>query len=201
MDISVNELSPKECYRLLISSIVPRPIAFVTSMDADGVLNAAPFSFFNAMGSEPPVVSLGFEPKADRGSKDTPRNIKAVGEFVVHIVDEPLAAQMNICAGSHPSDVDEIALAGIKTKPSNAVKVPYIPASPVAMECKLYQSVPLAGGGEITIGEVLHFHLRDDVVKNIDGLSVNTEISNPIARMSGADYLRASDRFSLKRPG
>jgi flavin reductase (DIM6/NTAB) family NADH-FMN oxidoreductase RutF len=200
MNFSSNTISPAMAYKLLVSTILPRPIAFVTSLNLDGRINAAPFSFFNAMGSKPPVVVLGFEPKPDGSQKDTPNNILATSEFVVNIVNEPLAQQMNICAASLPADESEIDLAGLQTLPSIEVAPPRLAASPASFECRLVQDIELSGGGRIILGEVLHFHLSDDVVSTIDPLRIDIDKLAPISRLSGPLYGRISDQFEIQRP-
>lgn len=200
MHFSSNEISSETAYKLLVSTVVPRPIAFVTSMDIEGNLNGAPFSFFNAMGSAPPVIVLGFQPNQDGGQKDTPNNILSTKEFVVNIVDEPLAVQMNICASSLPPDIDELALAKIQTVSSLDIAPPRIKASPASMECRLMENISLSGGGQIIIGEILHFHLRDDVVTQIDPLRIDINKLAPISRLNGPFYGRIRDQFEIERP-
>ena len=190
MNFSTNNISPATAYKLLVSTVLPRPIAFVVSLDLEGKINAAPFSFFNAMGSEPPVVVLGFEPKGDGTQKDTPNNI----------VNEPLAQQMNICAASLPADESEIDLAELQTLPSIAVAPPRLAASPASFECRLMQDIELSGGGRIILGEVLHFHLCDDVVSSLDPLRIDLDKLAPISRLSGSLYGRTSDQFEIQRP-
>lgn len=200
MHFAATELAPAMAYKLLSSTILPRPIAFVTSLNADGQANAAPFSFFNAVGYEPPVVVLGFTPNADGSQKDTPNNILATKEFVVNLVDEPLAAQMNICAATLPADVDEIALAGLETVPSLGVLPPRLKASPVSFECKYFNDMPLSGGGRIIVGEVLHFHLRDEIISGLEPLRIDLNKLAPISRLSGSKYGRITDQFEIERP-
>ena len=200
MNFSTNNISPATAYKLLVSTVLPRPIALVVSLDLEGKINAAPFSFFNAMGSEPPVVVLGFEPKGDGTQKDTPNNILATNEFVVNIVNEPLAQQMNICAASLPADESEIDLAELQTLPSIAVAPPRLAASPASFECRLMQDIVLSGGGRIILGEVLHFHLCDDVVSSLDPLRIDLDKLAPISRLSGSLYGRTSDQFEIQRP-
>ncbi|UTW56534.1 flavin reductase family protein [Kordiimonas sp. SCSIO 12610] len=200
MHFASKDIPAASAYKLLTSTVVPRPIAFVTTISADGIVNAAPFSFFNAMGSEPPVVALGFEPKADGSDKDTPNNIFDTGEFVVNIVDENLASQMNICAGPYPASESEIEAAELATVQSLEVAPPRISLSPVSFECKLFQNVPLGGGGHIVIGEILHFHVRDDIIESLDPLRINVRKLDAIARLTGADYARTTDTFQIKRP-
>ena len=200
MHFSSKDISPNTAYKLLVSTVLPRPIAFVTSINANGRLNAAPFSFFNAMGSEPPVVVLGFQPNADGSQKDTPNNILETKEFVVNIVDEPLAPQMNMCAGALPADVDEIALAGLETVPSIGITPPRLKASPVSLECKFMNDMPLKGGGRIIAGEVIHFHVRDNIITSLDPLRIDIDKLAPISRLNGPMYGRITDQFKIARP-
>lgn len=172
----------------------------MTSQDARGHLNAAPFSFFNAMGYEPPVVVLGFTPQADGSQKDTPNNILETKEFVVNLVDEPLAAQMNICAATLPAHVDEIGLAKLETHPSLDVAPPRLKASPVSFECRYYNDMSLSGGGRIIVGEVIHFHIKDEAISNLEPLRIDLNKIAPISRLSGAKYGRITDQFEIKRP-
>lgn len=200
MHFSSADITPNMAYKLLVSTVLPRPIAFVTSVNKAGQYNAAPFSFFNAMGSAPPVIVLGFQPNADGVQKDTPNNILTTQEFVVNIVDEPLAAQMNMAAAAVPPDIDEIKLAGLETIPSLDVAPPRIAASPVSMECKLLNEMRLEGGGCIIVGEVIHFHLRDNIITGLDPLRVDINKLAPISRLNGAKYGRITDQFEIQRP-
>ncbi len=200
MHFSSKDISPATAYKLLTSTVLPRPIAFVTSISKEGQLNAAPFSFFNAMGSQPPVIVLGFEPNADGSQKDTPINILETKEFVVNLVNEELSVQMNMCAASLAAEVDELKHADIETVPSLSVTPPRILASPVSMECKLLNNMPLEGGGQIIVGEVLHFHVRDDVVTGLEPLRIDISSLAPISRLNGPLYGRITDQFTIKRP-
>lgn len=200
MHFAADNITPAMAYKLLSSTILPRPIAFVTSLNVDGRANAAPFSFFNAMGYEPPVVVIGFTPQPDGSLKDTPNNILETKEFVVNLVDEPLAAQMNICAATLPADVDEIALADLDTMPSLGVRPPRLTASPVSFECKYFDDMKLSGGGRIIVGEVIHFHIQDEVVSNLDPLRIDLDKLMPISRLSGSKYGRITDQFEIERP-
>lgn len=200
MHISSSDIDPATAYKLLVSTIMPRPIAFVTTISKNGVPNAAPFSFFNAMGSNPPVVALGFEPKQDNSTKDTTNNILETGEFVVNIVDELLAHQMNQCAANVAPDIDELQLANIATAPSFEVLPTRILSSPVSMECQLYNHMKLEGGGYIVVGKVLHFHLSDTVIASLNPLRISIEKLAPISRLSGVYYGRTNDTFKISRP-
>ncbi|MCK0069163.1 flavin reductase family protein [Kordiimonas laminariae] len=200
MRFASSEITSSTAYRLLTSTVVPRPIAFVTTLGKDGIVNAAPFSFFNAVGSSPPVLVLGFEPKVDNSVKDTPRNIIETKEFVINIVNEALAVQMNICAGNFTQDQSEIEIANINVTESTEVKPPRIQASPVSMECKLFQHTALEGGGCVIIGEVVQFHVQDDIILQRDPLRIDVNKLNPIARLAGPDYARITDQFQIQRP-
>ena len=200
MHFSSDDIPTKLAYKLLASTIIPRPIALVTSVNKAGAVNAAPFSFFNAVGVNPPVIVLGFTPNAAGRDKDTPRNILETGEFVVHIVDEALAEKMNMTAATVPSDVDETQLAALQTTPSLAVAPPRLQAAPVGMECRLYNDMELKGGGRIIVGEVIHFHLRDDIITGTDPLRIDIDKLAPISRLTGAKYARITDQFELVRP-
>ncbi|MGE3690044.1 MAG: flavin reductase family protein [Novosphingobium sp.] len=186
-------------YKLMCSSITPRPIAWITSQNRQGIRNAAPFSFFNAMGSSPPLLAVGMMLRPDGSYKDSARNILETGEFVVNLVAEHDAVAMNLTSVDAPPHFDEIALAELSTKPGVAVAPPLIATAPVSMECRLahdYQS----GNAVVLIGEVIHFHIRDDLLEG-ERQRVDTPAMQLIARMHGAEwYSRSNDLFSLKRP-
>jgi flavin reductase (DIM6/NTAB) family NADH-FMN oxidoreductase RutF len=205
VDFDPAEHAPGNIYKLMIGAIVPRPIAWVSTIDKNGVRNLAPFSFFTGVCANPPVVC--FCP-VNRGQptpgmplrKDTLRNIHETGEFVVNIVPERLAAQMNISSAEVPADVDEFALTGLTAIPGVVVKAPRVAESPVHMECKLLQvltinSEPL--GGNLVLGQVLRFHVRQDLMSNY---RIDPEKLDAIGRMAGATYSRTRDRFELERP-
>jgi flavin reductase (DIM6/NTAB) family NADH-FMN oxidoreductase RutF len=175
MDLDLSKLSRSERHSLLSSIVIPRPIAFVTTLSADGTLNAAPFSFFNIMGLEPPVVALGPDNHRSGEPKDTARNIRQMGEFVVNIVDEALAEKMNLCAIDFPPNVDELAVAGLTPVASSRVRPPRVAESPAALECREVATLEI-GHNRIVIGEVLYLHLRDDLVKT-DPLEVGCTTS------------------------
>jgi flavin reductase (DIM6/NTAB) family NADH-FMN oxidoreductase RutF len=192
-----------DIYKLMIGGIVPRPIAFVSTMSPEGALNLAPFSFFNAIGSAPPMIcfTVGIRAGARPDpSKDTLRNIVRTGEFVVNLVSEEIAGQMNLTSGEYPPEIDEFALAGLSSIPSDLVKPPRVKESPFQMECKRFLTVEvsaLPGGGTLVLGEVLRFHVDDAIV---DGFKIDPDKLRAIGRMGGTSYARTRDRFDMIRP-
>ncbi|MCH7841210.1 MAG: flavin reductase family protein [Chloroflexi bacterium] len=184
--------------RVLTGVIVPRPIAFVSTVSADGVVNLAPYSFFNAVSYTTVVFSSSRN--VGNKSKDTLRNIEETGEFVVNIVVDPIAEAMNATAAEYPEDVDEFEIAGLTHAPSQMVKAPRVAESPVNIECKLDQVVKIGSGEHehgLVIGTILLMHVRDDI---IDGHRINQERLMATGRMAGNMYCRTSDRFEMVRP-
>ena len=191
-------VSGAACYKLLIGAVVPRPIAFVSSVSADGVRNLAPFSFFNAICGEPPVICFSVSNREPR--KDTLANVRATGEFVVNIVSEEIAAQMNLASGEYPADVDEFDVSGLTAVPSDLVQAPRVKESHVNMECRLMQIIEVSArpmGGSLVLGEVVRFHIDDAVISDF---RIDADKLAAVGRMSGYDYARTRDRFSLVRP-
>lgn len=192
---------PANIYKLMIGAIVPRPIAFVSTLSSDGIPNLAPFSFFTGVSASPPVIC--FSPMirgTDGARKDTLNNIEATREFVVNIVSEDFAEQMNICSTEFPPEVDEFAASGLTPVPSDLVKPPRVKESHVNMECLLVQVVhvsPKPLGGSIVLGEVVRFHVDDSI---ISGFRIDPARLRPIGRMGGPTYTRTTDRFDLTRP-
>ncbi|MHA6266402.1 flavin reductase family protein [Aliiroseovarius sp. CAU 1755] len=180
--------------------IVPRPIAWITTRDADGSENLAPYSFFNGVAYDPPQVMFATTSrKSDRAlGKDTIDNIQATGVFCVHMVGEDLADAMNISSGSYPRDSDEIALAKLERVDCTTIAASRLPAAPAALECKLTQITRLRGAENLVcFGEVTGIHLRDDCL--VGGIFDVTR-ARPLARLGYRDYTVVTDKFSLKRP-
>jgi flavin reductase (DIM6/NTAB) family NADH-FMN oxidoreductase RutF len=193
-------MNPRVCYKLLVSTIVPRPIAWVVSHDAHGTLNAAPFSFFNAFSADPPVVGIGVGRHSSGRSKDTRANIMDTREFVVNLVSEDTARAMNVTAIEFEPDVNELAEARLTTCPSVRVKPPRIAESPIAMECALLQFVDLGPNSGIALGRVLAMHVRDDAVLDATSGYVDTPALKLVGRMHGTGwYARTSDLFEMPR--
>ena len=195
------QIAPSDIYKLMIGMIVPRPIAFVSTIDAAGVSNLAPFSYFSACSSNPPVVCFCTAVRSDpRPYRDTLRNIEDTGEFVVNMVSEEFAEKMNLCAAEVPPEVDEFELSGLTPLASNLVKPPRVAESKAQMECRLHRIVRVSdkpGGGILVLGEVLRFHVLDSI---IDGYKIDPDRLNAIGRMGGPMYLRTHDRFEMQRP-
>jgi flavin reductase (DIM6/NTAB) family NADH-FMN oxidoreductase RutF len=194
--------SPQNVYKLMIGAIVPRPIAFVSSISADGVPNLAPFSFFTAISANPPVIC--FSPmvrSSDGRHKDTLNNIDATGEFVVNIVSEDFALGMNACAGEYAPEVDEFKVSGLTPIPGDLVKPARVKDSRVQMECRLLQIVRISEkplGGSLVIGEVLRFHIAEEL--GVENFRIDPDKLDAIGRMGGPTYARTTDRFDLERP-
>lgn len=198
MEFDLTALAANQRYKLLAGLIVPRPIALVTSRDAEGRVNAAPFSYFNLMGSDPPVVALGIGRRSSGEPKDTARNILDVREFTVNIVDEALAHAMNVCAIDLPAGASELAPARLTPAESAQIAVPYVAEAPASLECRLRETVEI-GGSIILLGEVVHIHLRDDLFDS-EKFYVLTDKLQPIGRMHGGGwYARTTDLFDMPR--
>lgn len=186
-------------YKLLVSTIVPRPIAWVVTQDAKGVLNAAPYSFFNAFAEDPPIVALGVGPRPEGTAKDTLANIAAVKHFTVCLVPEEKVEAMVLTAADFGPEVDEIAEAGLGTIPGTRVVTPRIAESPVAFECELYQVIPL-GIHNMVLGRVLAVHVRDDAVTDVAKCYIDTPRLGLVGRMHGRGwYTRTQDQMEVKR--
>jgi flavin reductase (DIM6/NTAB) family NADH-FMN oxidoreductase RutF len=192
------ELQPSQRYKLLCGLVVPRPIALVTSISREGIVNAAPFSFFNVFSEHPALLVLGLQHNQDGSPKDTTRNIHLSGEFVVNLVDEALAEAMNLTATDFPPGEGEPMALGIPTLPSALIKPPRLAQAPAAFECR--RSVGLAFGPqrELLIGEVLGVHVREGIVEAAT-LNVDFAALAPVGRLCGSAYARQRDRFELKR--
>jgi len=195
------QIAANDIYKLMIGMIVPRPIAFVSTVDVAGVRNLAPFSYFTACGSNPPVVCFSTSVRSGPlPYKDTLKNVQATGEFVVNIVSEEFAAQMNMSSAEVAPEVDEFELSGLTPISSDLIKPPRVAESKVQMECRLHQIVPVSdrpGGGILVLGEVLRFHVLESL---LDGYKIDPDKLNAIGRMGGPTYVRTHDRFEMQRP-
>jgi len=183
----LSTLSKPDAYKLLVSTVMPRPIAWVTSRDAAGTVNAAPFSFFNIASADPPVAMISFAGPADREMKDTLANIRTRGEFVINMVPEELAQAMNLTAINAPAGTDESALAGLELTPCTLVDIPRIAASPAAFECRLLETLNFGGTSTLCLGSILQVHIRTSAFANLDRLHIDPNRLRLIGRMNGPD--------------
>ena len=201
MFFDMRQLAADIRYKVLTATVTPRPIAWVTTCSSDGIANAAPFSFFNVLGHEPPTVALGLLRHPGKGSKDTAQNILETGEFVIHLVPHEMAAPMNETCVDAPRGVDELALAGLKTLPSRNVAPPRIVGCPVAFECRSILNQETGPRQFAVIGEVLCGHVDDAFVIDADKGYIDTLGLDLIARMHGSGwYSRPGGLFQLVRP-
>ncbi|PKB84223.1 MAG: hypothetical protein BZY88_00395 [SAR202 cluster bacterium Io17-Chloro-G9] len=186
--------------RVLTGVVVPRPIAFVSTISTDGIVNLAPYSFFNAVAYDPPTIVFSSSRRAPSKDKDTLANIEDTGEFVVNIVVDDIAEAMNKTAAEYPADVSEFEIAGLTSAPSDRVKAPRVAESPVNMECRLIQVVPIGSGDHahgLVIGEVVWMHVRDDI---ISGHRINHQVLKPTGRLAGNMYCYTADTYEMVRP-
>jgi flavin reductase (DIM6/NTAB) family NADH-FMN oxidoreductase RutF len=176
--------------------VLPRPIAWVTSLSETGVVNAAPFSFFNVLGEDPPLCVFAINLRPDGRTKDTLINIQRSGEFVVHITDEPLARAMHETGGDFPPDVSEPDHLGLKLAPSSKVAVPRLADAPFAMECKTWKIIDVNGDRRLVLGEGVNFHMRDELWDR-EKMRVEMELFHPVGRMFADRYCRTNDRMDF----
>ena len=190
-------LAPRDRYKLLIGTVIPRPIALITTLSKEGKPNAGPFSFFNVLTHDPAIVAIGVENQSDLSFKDTARNIHDTGEFTIHIVDEALVDQMEVCAIKFGPEVDELSEAGLATTAGQMVRSPRILAAPAALECRRHSTVQVGPAREIILGEVLGVFIRSDAV-DPSNLHIDQQIMNVVGRMGGHTYARTRDQFDIK---
>lgn len=201
MRFDLNPDTPQISYKLLTGTVTPRPIAWITTKSPDGVVNAAPYSFFNAMGHTPPTVAIGILGDDKKGWKDTARNILDTSQFVINLVPEALAEAMNITCIDAPADVSELDIAELTERPARHVTPPLIAEAPVSFECKTYSVVSTSAFQAIVIGQVLAVHIDDAFVLDADKAYIDTPKLNLVGRMHGSGwYARTTDRFQMDRP-
>jgi flavin reductase (DIM6/NTAB) family NADH-FMN oxidoreductase RutF len=189
-----------DVYKLLASVIMPRPIAWVVSRDDAGSVNAAPFSFFNILSADPPLIAISFSAPSDREGTDTFANIRQHPDFVVNLVPEELAPEMNITATNAPRGTDETKLAGLDLTPSSLIEVPRIAASPVGLECRLFQTIDPGGSSIIVLAHVLYAHVRTEAFASLERLYIDPHKLRLIGRMHGSGgYCRTTDIFTIDR--
>lgn len=199
MLFDIHALDQRRSYKLVTATIVPRPIAWVVTKDAEGRCNAAPFSFFNCFGGHPPVVCLGIGQR-NRSDKDTLAHIKARGAFVINLVPEALAEAMNETATDFPLGDDELVRVGLATAPSSKIDVPRIADSPVALECSLRQVLAVDRTGDLVIADVVAVHIADEAVIDAQRCHIDTARLQLIGRMhSPGGYVRTRDTFTMQQ--
>ncbi|NGM47991.1 flavin reductase family protein [Caulobacter sp. 602-2] len=196
MHVDFASITAYQRYKLMASLIVPRPIALVTTINADGVVNAAPFSMFNMLGEEPPLVMISINLLASGGLKDTAANIVASGQFVVHLADEAIAAKMHACGEALPAYQSELDKVGLTTAPSVEIAPPRIAEAPVAFECALWETIR-TDSRLIFFGKVLHLHAREGLI-DTKAWRVSLQDYFPVGRFGASFYVTTRDRFSLE---
>ena len=200
MILKAKELSVKENYKLLAGTILPRPIAFISTISDQSVPNLAPFSFFTGVTSQPPTICFASAQKqGDITKKDTLSNIEFSGEFVINVVSEDIVSQMHVSAKDFPADVDEFEMTGLTPVASQLVKPPRVMESPINLECKLYQTVDIGdgspGSGTLVIGEIIVYHIDGEIFNN--GY-INTGLLNPVGKLAGLEYTTLGRRFKVE---
>lgn len=192
-------VAPQSIYKLLIGCVVPRPIAWVSSLSEEAIPNLAPFSFFMAVCNNPPTLAFSSGRREDK-KKDTVRNIEYTQDFVVNMVDDALAEQMNLTSGEYPPEVDEFALTGLTAAPGIRVKAPRVAEAPISMECRVVQMLPVGHGPHsLVLGEIVYFHIRDDLYNPATG-RIDMQKLHPVGRLAGNLYTHVHDIFEMKRP-
>src|SRR5690625_3331385 len=202
LSIDPMDNTERENYKLLTGSIIPRPIAFVTSVADDGTINGAPFSYFNIVSSNPPMISLSIQRQQGK-QKDTARNILAGKEFVVHIVDEQNVEKVNETAASLPADQSEISLANLTLVDSDKVNIPGVKEAKVRFECSLEHSIELGGvsdqpGADLIIGKILQYHIDETII--FDDKKIDPDKLQAVSRLAGINYAKVGEVFPIKRP-
>jgi flavin reductase (DIM6/NTAB) family NADH-FMN oxidoreductase RutF len=199
MEFDFDKLDGKQRYKLLGSTVTPRPIAWVSTLGADGRLNAAPFSFFNVFGEDPAVVGFSILHRSESDPKDTGTNIRLRNEFVVNLVSEDNLDKMNISAIEFPPHFSEFSEAGLTPAQSSKIATPRIAESHVALECRVMQIVPIGPLRSLVLGEVVHMHVRDDAVLDAEKCYIDTPRLQLVGRMEANSYVRTSDIVQLPR--
>ncbi len=201
MQIDPNTTDSKNIYKILTGAVIPRPIGWISTISEDGILNLAPFSFFNAVGEDPPHVMFSTV-RTGNTNKDTLNNVLATKQFVANMATEELVEAINNTSINLPPDADEFAYAGLTPIPSTKVKPPRVAESPIHFECEMVHHYNLEGhkygGATIIIGRIVMFHVADNVL--LDDYKINREVYKPIARLEGYNYAKIGEVFSIKRP-
>ncbi|WP_199252583.1 flavin reductase family protein [Chachezhania sediminis] len=197
--LNFSDLTPREAYKVMIGTIVPRPIAWVTTISPDGVVNAAPYSFFNCLSADPPILALGVENKPDRSFKDTAYNIRMTECFTVNIVDRANVRAMAVTAAGFAAEVDELEMAGLTASPGLEVPCPRIAEAPVAFECRRYLGIEVSSAREIILGKIVMAHVREDII-DLETFYSDHQKLDALGRMGGNGYAGTLDYFDLATP-
>lgn len=198
LSLDPSAMAQRDRYKLLIGLVIPRPIALVTTLGPTGIVNAAPFSFFNLFSESPPLVVLGLQSKPNGSLKDTSAHIRDQGSFVVNLVDEALGERMNICAIDFPPEISEIDAAKLNLLPSEKVAVPRIAEAPAALECRHFTTLEVSRERRLAIGEIVHIHVRPGIV-DPERLRVDMKAYRPLARLYGNFYASLGEPFTHQR--
>lgn len=196
MDFDFSQVDPALGYKLLSSLVIPRPIAFISTQGANGVVNAAPYSFFNLMGDDPPILIVSMEHREDGSPKDSARNILERGEFVVNLVDEPLAERMHAASTAFAPEVSEPEVLGLPLAPSQLISPPRLAEAPVAIECTLYERIAIGATRNLFIGQIRALHVRDGIL-DPDTLRVDLARYFPVGRLFADRYCRTREHFTV----
>lgn len=200
MFIDFTTSTPQDRYKLLTATVIPRPIALVSTQSADGVINAAPFSFFNVFSEDPALAILGLEARRDNSQvKDTTRNIQETGELVINLVDHAMGPAMAACATPLDAQDDEMAFAGLTPAPSSHISVPGIAEAPIRLECRLFEMRQVTARRHLCIAEILGLHARDGLI-DPQTLYIDLAAYRPLARLSGNGYSDVTDSFEIPVP-
>jgi flavin reductase (DIM6/NTAB) family NADH-FMN oxidoreductase RutF len=200
MQFDFDVISPRDRYKLMVSTVVPRPIAWVLTQSAEGVVNAAPYSFFNAVAGDPPLLVISIDGHGDGRRKDTANNIRHSGQFVVNLVSAANAQSMVVTAIDFDPATSEVTEAALATVPSSKVAPPRLADSPVAFECELFQTIELPGERDLVLGRILALHVADEAVLDAERCYIDTPKLDLVGRMHGGGwYARTTDRFELPR--
>ena len=196
MDLELAQLPPLERYKLLIGLVIPRPIAWVSTVSENGVANCAPFSFFNVISEEPPLCIISFNWRSDRTIKHTLKNIRRTGEFVVNLADEGTANAMHASAAELPEGESEFARFGLTAVPAKVVKHPRIAEAAASFECRLERRINFGPEREMVVGEILVIHARDGIIDPITK-RISEDLYRPVGRLFAERYCTTRERFNL----
>jgi len=196
VSVALAALAPKDRYKLMIGLVIPRPIALVSSRGAAGIDNCAPFSFFNVLSEDPPLMIVSVEARKDGTPKDTARNIRETGVFCINLVDETIADPMYVCSLDYPPEESEAPAAGLTLAPCIDIPCPRILEAPASFECRLFRTVDVGTQRLLAIGEAVRLHTREGIVDAATG-RVNAEAYHAVGRLYGNLYARQQDRYTL----